>query len=117
LLGFFGLCYAVAFFFGDSRHAQDFVGNVSMKISSRLQGLGGLWWVMVGLWLGLVPLTSMARIDIRVTQSGSQVNMTLTGSAKTGSLSFKPFVYGYEKGIVNRGILGACRTFVSRLVK
>lgn len=61
-----------------------------MKISSRIPCLGNGWW-MVGLCLGLAPLTSMARIDIRVTQSGSQVNMTLTGSAKTGSLLLKPY--------------------------
>jgi hypothetical protein len=34
-------------------------------------------WVMIGLWLGFAPITSMARIDIRVTQSGSQVDMRL----------------------------------------
>jgi hypothetical protein len=59
-------------------------------MNHRMQGLGCWMWVMIGLWLGIAPITSMARIDIRVTQSGSQVNMTLTGSAKTGGLLIKP---------------------------
>lgn len=56
-------------------------------MNHRIQNTGRWLWVMIGLWLGLVPLTSMARIDIKVTQSGSQVKMTLTGSAKTGSFT------------------------------
>jgi hypothetical protein len=58
-------------------------------MNHRMQGLGCWMWVMIGLWLGFAPLTSMARVDIRVTESGTQVNMTLTGSANTGSLLIK----------------------------
>ena len=54
-------------------------------MNHRMQGLGCWMWVMIGLWLGIAPITSMARIDIRVTQSGSQVDMRLSGSAKTSA--------------------------------
>jgi hypothetical protein len=57
-------------------------------MNHRMQGLGCWMWVMIGLWLGFAPLTSMARMDIRVTQSGSQVKMTLTGSVNTTNVKF-----------------------------
>ena len=44
-----------------------------------MQGLG---WVMMVLWLALAPQTSMAVITINVTQTGANVEMTMSGSAK-----------------------------------
>jgi hypothetical protein len=54
-------------------------------------------WMMIGLWLGFAPLTSMARIDIRVTQSGSQVDMALMGSVNTNAAkNFRGFKAAFD---------------------
>jgi hypothetical protein len=59
-----------------------------MKDSSRMQCLGsGWWWVMVGLWLGLVPVTSMAVVRMHLKQVGTDVVGTVMGSAITTALN------------------------------
>ena len=81
-------------------------------MKSRMQRLGGLGGVMMVLWLALAPQSSMAVITMKVTQTGADVVMTVSGSAKGITPAYKMSSVSsvYPSGFSAYILLGGGRT-------